>query len=193
MVTTILRPNSTDANAWASGDHTDVDEEVTQPDDGDQVVPTLSASNLLTDDNDVVTLGFPNTITDVDEVTNITVWSNGMRIGWDTPEVMITGEAYTECNLPEGIDPATDYGWTSDSFNVSWNQAELDALQVSYRADVPDKADSNMLDVVYVVVTYTATGGATWGHKFIGVEGANISSVSGVAIANIASIKGVVT
>ena len=184
VVSDPLRPNSTDANAWSVGDHTDVDEEVTQPNAGNSDL--LSASDAAGDDNDVNTMGFPNTIDDVDEVTNITVWTNGNIVNTDTPEVMITGEAYVECLLTQGA-----LVWKSNSFDVSWNQAELDALQVSYRADVDLKVSGCNIDVCYVIVTYTATGGAGWGHKFLGVVGASIGKVSGIPTADVGKIKGV--
>ena len=186
MAVATIRPNSTGANAWETGDHTDLDEEVVQPNDGNQGEDVVAAGEITGDDNAVIELGFPNTINDVDEVTNITVWTNGFVIGGDTPEVMITGEAYVECSIPE-----TNYGWTSDSFNVSWNQAELDALQVSYRADVPDKEDFNNLDVCYVVVTYTPTAPAGYQHKFLGIAPNKIGKVCGIPTANVGKIKGV--
>ena len=180
-----IRPNSTPVNQWFAGrDHTDVDEEVVQPNAGNQGTDVIAASDIMADDGQIESFGFPDTINDVDEVTNITVWSNGWQDGGNSPEVKITGEDYVECTLGGA------FGWTSDSFDVSWNQSELNALVVTYRADVPNKNDTNTIDVCYVVVTYSQAAGG-WGHKMIGVAGASIGKVSGVLIGNIGKIKGV--
>ena len=182
MVTTILRPNSTDANAWSGGSHLSVDDPgVEDPDNGDDVC--LTASEVNADDNDLVDLGFP-TIANIDEVTNIRVKSLASSVGGGQPEVDVNmggWQGYQECTLPTN--------WTSNSFNGNWSQADLDGLQVRYRADVPVKLDSNNLDVVYVIVTYSVPAG--YGHDYMGVPAANIGSVNGVPTANIASIKGV--
>lgn len=185
VVSDPLRPNSTDANAWSEGDHTDVNEEVTQPDASG--VGYLNANDIAADDNDVVTLGFPNTIDDVDEVTNITVWTLGNRINTETAEMWINGEGEQECAITEG-----PYVWTSNSWNVSWNQAGLDALQVSYRADCAQKVSGQSIDVVYVIVTYTAVAGPEgYGHKVLGVLPASIGKVLGVETANVGKVIGV--
>lgn len=185
---TILRPNATVSNEWSIGNHTNVDEEVTQPAAGDD--DCLVATNGDGDDNQVVVLGFPNTITDVDEVTNITVWTYGGRFGNNSPEVDVNmggWQGYLECTL--AADP--NWSWTSDSFDGSWTQADLDGLQVRYRADVPDKYNTNYPSVVYVVVTYIPTAPVGYGHDFMGVPAANIDNVCGVPAANIDKIKGV--
>ncbi|KKM93834.1 hypothetical protein LCGC14_1204470 [marine sediment metagenome] len=180
MATDILRPNATVSNAWSIGNHASVDENVTQPD-----VPGgtdyLTATNNNSDDNDVIVMGFPNTITGVGEITNITVWNWGFKVGSNFPEVDINmggWQGYQECG---------QFNWTSDSFNGNWNQGDLDGLQVRFRADVPVKNDTNNFNVVYVVVTYMIG----YAHSFLGVPAVNIGNVNGIPTANIASIKGV--
>ncbi|KKM13925.1 hypothetical protein LCGC14_1711280, partial [marine sediment metagenome] len=188
MATDILRPNSSDSHTWSIGTgHANVDDEVTQPDAGDSDI--LGAFFANGDDNDVEVLGFP-TISGISEVTNITVWTYGsVTTITDTPEIDVNmggWQGYVECVIN-----STTMKWTSNSFNGSWNQANLDGLQVRYRADVSDiskGADSNNLDVVYVIVTYTVVAG--YGHDFIGVPAANIDNVIGVPTENIDKIIG---
>ena len=65
--------------------------------------------------------GGTNTITGVDEVTNITVWSYGVTISANKPEINIDMgglEGYEECNLPAPTD------WTSNSFDGNWTQED---------------------------------------------------------------------
>ena len=187
MATAILRPTSTDANAWSIGNHADIDNEVTQPaTNADDWIAALSAS---ADDNDVIVLGF-GTIGSIDEVTNITVWSLGVYIG-STPEVDVNmggWQGYQEVAL--GPPPAPGI-WASDSFDGSWSQSDLNGLQVRYRADVPIKDGSNTIYISYVVVTYTTGPPAGWSHKIQGIANTNIAKISGVLKVNIAKVNGV--
>ena len=188
MATGILRPNATVTNEWYIGNHTGVDEDVTQPN-----IPTGYPDDWASDpsdDNEIIVMGFPNTIDDVDEVTNITVWTYGETMEDDDPEVSVNMGGWQvdqQCNLP----PFEVPNWTFNSFNGSWTQANLDALQVRFTADTPSKYGSHDLWCIYVVVTYDAVVPEGYGHDYMGVPAANIGSVSGVPTGNIDKIKGV--
>jgi len=183
-----IQPNSDNVpNDWLpiSTEYTLIDEARGSPNTTDYI----SATNLTGDDNKVSEFGFPNTINDVDEVTQIIVYSYGIKVGTPTPEVdlYIGGgwRGYQECSVTTG------WGWVGDTWNGSWTQAELNAVQVRYRADVPNKNDVNQISCVYLRVTYTQVV-LGYGHDFMGVPAANIDSVNGVPTANIDNIKGVV-
>ena len=186
VVSDPLRPNGTGANAWFSGDHTEVYEEVTQPDPG-----TVDQIRAQTAENDeIVELTFPNTIVDVGEVTNITVWTWGHVMDVNSPEVDINMGGWLndwkECTMGIG-EPFT---WKDLTWTGSWSQSDLDGLVVRYRADTPAKVDANSLCTVYVIVTYTeaVTG---YAHKVLGVAPSSIGKVLGVETANIGKVIGV--
>lgn len=185
MATQILRPTSTDTNQWSVGNKNSVDEVVSEPNtpgDGNY----WSAGEPGGDNNEIIEMGF-GTIADITEVTRITVWTCGFRIGGDNAEVDVNMGGYQgaqECNVGTGLT------WKENIFNGSWSQADLNGLQVKYIADVPDKGDLNGLEVVYVIVTFDLAP-VGYGHDFMGVPAANIDNVSGVPAANIDNIKGV--
>lgn len=180
----ILRPNETVSNAWSIGDHTDINEDVTQPDISG--VGFLTATESAGDNNDIVVLGFPDTITDVDEVTNITVWSWIGIVGNNSAEIDINMGGWLE-----DYREVSPIGWTSDSFNGSWTQEDLDGLQVRLRADVPVKYNSNIFDVLYVVVTYIPISVGYTAGKPMGIATNKIGKVLGILTANIGKIKGI--
>ena len=187
MVVATIRPNSTIANPWFDAHHTYIDEEHNQPGDVGDDVLTIANKN---DNDEVFTVGFPNTIDDVDEVTNITIWTRGSSLLGTDPEIWLLLDwttAEQQCTLD------TVEAWTSNSFNGSWSQADLDSLQLNYRADVDagQKADGHNIDVAYAVVTYTPTGPAGYQHKFLGIPSAKIGKVCGIPTANVGKIKGV--
>lgn len=183
MAVGYIQPNSDDVpNDWnpIGTEYILIDEPYGSPNTTDYI----SAANIVGDDNKVSEFGFPNTINDVDTVTQIIVHTYGIRTGSPTPEVDLNiggWQGYTECSI------GTSWGWATDTFNGSWTQAQLDAVQVRYRADVPGGGNINQISCVYLEVTYT-TG---YGHDFIGVLAANIDEVCGVPSANIDNIKGV--
>lgn len=163
MATGTLRPGAGGTHTWSAGTNPDnVDEVVNQPDAGDALLITATVGGG--DDNDIEIFAFP-TIADVASVSNITVWSNGNIALTNSPEIWIDmggDQTEQECALVSGPD-----NWTSNSFDGSWTQADLDGLLVKYRADCPGKDDGNALDVVYVVVTYISSVG--WPHKWLGM------------------------
>lgn len=188
MATGVLRPNADVANPWSRGDWDSINDVELQPaGSGDATY----LEGWVGDNNSVYKCGFPDTITDVDEVSNVTVWCWGYEVGGD-PEITINidgvEEAWQECTLPTG---AGNDDWTSNSYNGAWTQANLDSLEVWLRSDSPVKNDIDKFSVVYVVITYSQVAAGWAGGDFIGVVNANISIISGVAIADIDNVKGV--
>lgn len=131
------------------------------------------------------------TLSDVDEVTSIVVYTNGScSAGNNDPSIDISldngenWEGSQTCNL----NVAT--GTVTNTFNGSWNQSELDNLIIKYISDVAEKGENNIIQFFYVKITYTiAVAGYT--HDFMGIPSANIDSVNGIPSANIDTIKGV--
>ncbi|KKM82317.1 hypothetical protein LCGC14_1320820, partial [marine sediment metagenome] len=161
----ILRPSSTSTNWWFSGDHTDVNDNVVEPSSGDQW--HLLAAGEDDEDNSVIRMGFPNTITS-SSITNIAVKTLGYYEGSTAgpPEVTVyMGGGWRPeqiCNIPENSE-----GWTTDNFAGSWDQADLDGLQIQYRQNVPDGDDLNWIEVVYVVVTYLISPPTLYKHEYL--------------------------
>lgn len=94
-------------------------------------------------------------------------------------------QGYQETVLGAGVD-----AWSTQDFAGNFSQADLDGLQVNYRADTSNKDATNNIDVVYVIITYTLLA-VGYSHDFMGVPAANIDNVCGVPTANIDKIKGV--
>lgn len=185
MVVTTIRPDSNAiAQTWFDADFSYVDEAVNQPDAGGEDYANANAD----DNNETFEVGFPNTINDVDEVTNITIWTLGSSFSAN-PEIWLVLEwstAEQQCEMPIG----GDMDWTFNSFDGSWSQADLDSLVLKYRADGAEKGDNTWINVCYAVITYSQVA-VGYGHDFMGVPAANIDEVNGIPTANIDTIKGV--
>ena len=184
VVSDPLRPNATVTNEWLYGDHTDVDEEVTQPSTPDGYPDDWSCDP--DDHGEIIVMGFPDTIDDVGIITNITVWTYGETMEEDYPAISIymggDWEDDQNCNLPG----YTLGGWTSDSFDGSWNQTDMNGLQVRYTANTDTKYGSHSLWCVYVIVTYTIPSG--WPHKVLGMSP---TKFNGMEITDSSKILGV--
>lgn len=188
VVSDPLRPNATVSDDGWTGDHTDIDNAVTQP--ATNTDDYIHASAVGGQDTDVIVLGFPNTLTDIGEATSITVWAYNKYadLGACRFDVNLGGWQEYKYNDASGAHPTVL--WGKAIWNGSWTQSDVDGLQVRIIADVgTGKADEIWNYIVYCVITYTAPSG--YGHDFMGVPAANIGSVSGVSTTNIASIKGV--
>ena len=182
--TVILRPNGTEVNQWRWGDHTNIDDDVEDPEEGDG--QTIMADEANGDDLDIITISFPNTIDDVDEVTNIRVKTDGWYLG-TRPDVDVDmggSQGYEQVPLPGILED-----WADNDFPGSFSQADLDGLEVTYKAHCPDKGNYNQLEVCYVIVTYTVLV-VGYGHDFLGIPAANIASIMGIPTANIDNICG---
>ncbi len=174
VVSDPLRPNGTVLMEWSGGTgHADINNEVTDPDE--DITTWIQADIAHGDDDDVCIVSFPNTIDDVDEVTNITVKTFGDKITLN-PAVAINMGGWSEqlCTLGDVPFPA----WATDSFDGNWSQEDLDGLQVRYRADIADKTGLNQIYICYVVVTYTqAAEEEGWPHKVLGMTPAKFNGM----------------
>ena len=189
MATFEIVPNGDVTTEWGvipPGFHYNaINEDHTSPDDDDGI----SAVNIGGDDNDIDGFNFEDSPVSINEATRVVVWTRGDIIGDTTPEIDLyvgSWQGYEECVLPV-YDNA---GWTSNTFDGSWSEAEIDALQIRYRADCPVEKTGNNIYTVYIVVTYIPLVSG-WSHKIQGIANANIAKISGVAKANIAKVNGV--
>ena len=195
MVETGILPDADITTEWAvvptPGTHyTAVDEYVVNTADW---VWCAGGSNQGTE-----TFGFPDTINDVDEVTQIVVNVHYSFINADeSPAGSITIDVYLGGWLGTKTFTKPHGGWEAFTWaGLSASQADLNGLQVKFYAAglgagkyIPD---SCQVHAVNVDVTYTATGGpAGWGHKVKGVLPANIGKINGVLTANIGKVNGV--
>ena len=188
MATVNATPNSDDTpNEWipqGSLDHFETLNEGTPPNTGDYCVAGAPTSN----DNDKEEFGFTNADIEAGVTSQVVVYTYGKIIGTHSPEIRLgTGGAWQ--NIQE-VGLTTTSSWKTNTFNVAWNQAQVNAMQVEYTADCGTKDDMNYLYSVYVVVTYTA-GAVGWGHSFMGTPAANVGSINGTLLVNIKSVKGV--
>ena len=101
----------------------------------------IRAAEDLGDDNDVDTFDFTS-LGNVAEVTQVVVWTRGWK-GGNHPEIDLNiggWKGYEQCTLPDSIP-----NWTSNTWNGSWTQADLNGLQVRYRADLPVKFNLHLI------------------------------------------------
>ena len=197
MATTEVVPNvDTILKQWsepASGDHYDnIDEgSVGMPD-----ANFIRASQANGDDNDIDGFGMQNPDIEGGTASQIVVHTYGhIGLGTAVPEIrlVMAGAGFDEtqeCNLPGMLPGERTNTFTPDGDD--WTEWELSWISIAYIADVPISKSENKIFTCFAVITYEPPAPAGWGHKFIGVPGANIANVNGVPLANIASIKGVV-
>ena len=195
---TVLKLNSTEQEQWdgtGSPNHEQIDEGDPE-NEADSLYAAGSAS-----DNVIDIYGLPNTIEDVDEVTQIEVlvWYSSLECDGTPSGNLATididlggyqGGKTLEQDWLAGVD-----GWKTLTWaGLSGSQADLDGLEVKLSVGTLNDGkfihDTFTIWSIYLKITYTAAA-AGWAHKFLGVPAANIAKVNGVAIANIASIKGV--
>ena len=192
MATTIY-PNGTVQEQWdstAGVNHTTIDE--VTPDPNDYVIAQPPTDNKI----DIYSL--PNTIDDVDEVTQIAVkvWC----INIDADESPSGDVANVDINLggyqgAKSINKPLSGLQTLTWAGLSGSQADLDGLLVKLAVGTLNAGkiidDSYILYCMHIVVTYTPAAPAGYGHDYMGVLAANIDEVCGVPTANIDTIKGV--
>lgn len=141
----------------------------------------IRASQGSGDDGDIDRFSFSTTDVEEGEITQLSVYIKGSSVFGGNPEMEI------HCGGDLGIKEVVYNGWTTWS-GLSKTQTQLDALELSLIADCAGKSYLNIIQYLYIQVTYTPASSG-WGHKMIGVAGADIAKVSGVEIADIASIK----
>ena len=186
MVTTIY-PNATIQEQWnstGSPNHAEIDE--VTPDVGDYVNAVGT-----TNDNKIDIYGFPNTIDDVDEVTQIAVRVYCINIDADESPAGDVGNVDIDLGGYQGaksinkpLNGLQTLTWTG----LSGSQADLDGLEV--KLSVGTLSDGKIIPGSYqiyalsVLVTYTPVA-AGYAHKVLGVLPANIGKVLVVDTANI--------
>ena len=139
------------------------------------------------DENDIDRFNM-SSLTGVEQVTSITVWIYGNNTTGEHCQVdlyIVAWRGYQTVNMDSG------YNWFSKTCVVTCNQAQLDAMQVRFKADSAyGKYDCTWIQAFYCEVTYTEIS-VGYEHDFMGVPAANIDEVNGIPTANIDTIKGV--
>lgn len=149
-----IQPNSDDGpNDWQPGttEYVLIDEPYGSPSIADYIEAIFESG----DDNKVSTFGFPNAIT-VYTVTQIVIHTYGSNVGINNPEIDLNiggWQGYETCDL------AGSYQWKLNTFNGSWTQADLDAVQIRYRANLFGKSNAHYIACVYLEVTYNMMRG----------------------------------
>lgn len=167
MVVDYCDPDSAIQERWqatGSPHHDQVDDAVRQPGDPGTATYVNAADG---DDNDEELFGM-TTLSNVDEVTNVTLWARCKRIGtdWTMGLDIRMGVAWKGFS---NITPATTPTWYSLSWNGSWTQSDLDNLAVALKASGSlGKTDVQYCYEVYVAVTYSEVS-AGWAHKILGI------------------------
>ena len=121
--------------------------------------------------------------------TSVIVWTS-------MATTVITHDPYVRlyCGgwLAEVVINLTQTGrkWYSQTYNGIFSQADINAMQVRYKAPgIISATEQGRNYETYCEVIYEVPSG--YEHDYIGVPSANIGNVSGVPTDNIASIKGV--
>lgn len=183
-------PNGDVQKEWnsACGNHYEcVDGGVRQP-----ATPTDDDINALDgNENDIDRFYMDNSIQGVDEVTSVTVWIYGRNSTGERCSVDLQVGSLEPWQGYQSVDMDGSYAWRSKTFNGSWTQANLDDMQVRFKAySAYGTYDYTRIRAFYCEVTYTevATG---WAHKIYGIDPAHIGKIMGVPRANIAKVNGV--
>ena len=192
MVSNNIVPTGDVAIAWSIPDlgthFDDIDEGIAGGTGGDYI----QATNPNGDDNDIDHFSF-GTLADVDEVTQVEIKVNGLFVnGTHSPEIDLFIDGVWQSTLvgwkETGLTSVR--GWHTITYaGLSSNQAQLDALEVRVRADVPDKMEMNVVHTIYCTITYSEVA-VGYEHDFIGIPAANIDSIMGIPTANIDNICG---
>ena len=211
MTVAAIRPSSDVSAAWYSpigATHYNVlDDVITYPSLGG-TSDWIANEGYISSDNLIDDFHFGD-LTDVDEVTAITIYSIGniFKFGATSyfPELQysINGgsswSAVHDCTGHGIGTPPSTYVWAYDVWTISslsWTQSEINAIRVRAISDVPngdkDGSDANLIAAIYISVTYTPVSSGPSGiAKINGVAIANITKFNGVAIGNITKFNGI--
>ena len=155
MATGYVDPSGDDTQVWnaptATPVYTEIDDGIRQP-----TAPNTADYDRDAGATEKIDIFDMDTITNVDEVTQVKLWAYGKIGGLDPAECH--GDVYLNGSWTSLTDFVftTSYAWKSITYNGSWTQADLDALQVKLR-----KINTGFAEVaaVYCEVTYTAAAG----------------------------------
>ena len=194
MVVEDIYPNATPTANWgltgAPTHHEAIDENRGAPNTDDRIW-----ANDVTGGTDI--FDFPNTIDDVDEITQIVV--NLYYISANADENP-GGGVTVDINLggwqgTKNLSKPHELAWGAFTWaGLSGSQANLDTFQVRIIESgfSPGKYVPDMCTIYTMVVdvTYSAVAGG-WGHIFLGIPSNKIGKVCGIPTANVGKIKGV--
>ena len=118
--------------------------------------PTSVDSSYIESSTDAYASEFNFTTLTVASVSSVVVWVYHMDGGADSTvigvQIYMGGSWQTQQNLPHNLD-----GWDSLTFNGTWTQADLNALQVRVISVMPEGGYSDIFEI-YGVVTYSEAG-----------------------------------
>ena len=161
MATETLFPNGTVSNAWDSGDHTDVDEGVSTPNDSDFIaIAGLDKEGFIIEFNLQ-----DSAIEDADTVNTIIVNVRGQNnggAGGDHLQINLriggTLRGATNTSLLSESGFANINGISNANWDADWTASELDGMQLSIASRQGGKAQALATEVseAEVVIDYTA-------------------------------------
>ena len=150
VTSAIIRPDgdSTPLDCTSTGGthSTEIDEVVTQPTNGDNA-DNIACGNIIDDQ-----FTMDNSITDVDTVTDVQVWTYG--IGSKNGKNLGVQLLCTSCSIAEqNISTANSDGWTSTTFSgLSLTQSQLDSLEIKLGGN--SGGTTQTVHTMYADVTY---------------------------------------
>ena|ERR1035437_1503310 len=134
--------------------YTALDDGIRQPTAGGTADYITSSANGKIDIFDMSTLT-------VGSVSNVTVWAYNAGVTANCVSVSIyMGGGWTALTA---IGVVSSVAWRSVSFNGTWTQSDLNAMQVKVQNTETNVPFVATVDSLYCVVTYTAGGGGGGG------------------------------
>lgn len=157
MASEFLDPSSNINELWFLNAFTNIDGGTRQPS-----VPTTDVIRAIDgDESEEQIYGMTNLVASYSEITSIVVWTYANATG-------SAGDATCRIKVGGVFESAQNVGltgskaWHSITFNSSWTQSDVDALEVSFIASSAiSKADKQEFDEMYVEITGTLSGVGT--------------------------------
>ena len=187
MAIAYLNPASSTTNAnWNSSTLS----HLAQGETSNRWITTGNGANLICTISD-----FDNTgVASIDSIQIIVVGLFDNRLGFWTAKTKITDASnsayYTEnIQIPAGRSPSTELGTvrTTSDGSTAWTDGNLDGMKIDVYSS--DCTTIGHMEQFYIKLIYTEATG--YGHTVSGVAAASIASVKGVATSNIEKIIGV--
>jgi len=105
------------------------------------------------------------TIGDVGSATAVEVYAYMQRAGPPDADAKVQVYMGGSWQTAQNLSIADSWAWKSATFEGSWTQADVNALQVRFEADLPSGGVAQLADC-YVVLTYS-TGGGGGARSFV--------------------------
>ncbi len=123
----------------------DATRQPTAPDTADLILTSVTAKQE--------TYGMA-TLAGVASITSITVWAYCIYSG----TANMTANIYVDAGwkTAQNLNPTTSWSWKSVTFNGSWDQSDLDDLQIRFVSSV--SGGNVQIAAAYAEVTYTPSG-----------------------------------